>query len=120
MKKRTFVVILLLVSGLALSIRCLPIIPMRFVYNVWIDHEQRLVCCFPRELDNYSIGRLVKILTDNGERYCVSGKTILIPLWLWLDKELLWNYTTKAGMPYPDSGYIRDDEYNLWKRNDNN
>ena len=62
MKKRTFVVILLLVSGLALSIRCLPIIPMRFVYNVWIDHEQRLVCCFPRELDNYSIGRLVKIL----------------------------------------------------------
>jgi len=94
----------------------IPICPMRPVFNIWVGHEQKLVMASSTHLSSHNIELLTKVLANNDEPYCIVGNKVMITFRLFFDKELLWNYTIKLGMPYPDDNYYHDGEYNLWRR----
>ena len=89
---------------------------MRPVFNVLVGHEQKLVAASSTNLSTHNVELLTKILASNDEPYFIMGNKVMITLKLFFDNELLWNYTTKSGMPYPDNNYYHDGEYNLWRR----
>ena len=94
----------------------IPICPLRPVFNVLVGHQQKLVVAASANLSPNNVKVLTKILVNNDEAYCIMGNKIMITPKLFFDKELLWNYTTKSGMSYPDDNYYHDRKYNLWRR----
>lgn len=94
----------------------IPICQLRPVFNVLVGHEQRLVVAASANLSSHNVKVFTKILAKYDEAYCIMGNKIMITPKLFFDKELLWNYTTKSGMSYPDDNYYHDREYNLWRR----
>jgi len=115
-KKTKLMLIVSPAIGLLLAIawHWLPVCPMKLVFNVWMGHEQVLVGVSCVDLDASVVQSLAKTLASNGEHVFVCGRKVMITPKLFFDNELLWNYTTKSGMLYPDSNYYRDKEHNLW------
>ena len=115
-KKVKIILCLALILGMFMVLWCaIPICPMRPIFNIWVGHEQKLVVASSANLSTQNIELLTKILANNDEPYCIMGNKVMITLKLIFDKELLWNYTTKSGIPYPNDNYYHDGEYNLWR-----
>ena len=115
-KMRIIVFPMLVLGILLVTWYFVPACPMRLVFNVWTEHEQKLIVTAFNGLDPHDIESIAQTLANNDERFFVWGHKVMITPKLFFDKELLWNYTTKSGMPYPDGDYYHDKEYNIWKQ----
>lgn len=93
----------------------IPVCPMRAVFNVWVEHEQKLIAVSSENLNAPNVEALVETLASNEEQFLICGNKVMVTPKLFFDKELLWNYTTKSGISYPDVSYYRDHEHNLWR-----
>jgi hypothetical protein len=97
MKRKRKIVIVLLIAFAALMF-CLVFLPIhRFVPLVQDgsgDHNLTQIE-FAKRSD---LDAIADILDRYGERYWRAESSIRIPLALYLDDELRWNFTSKAGL----------------------
>lgn len=114
-KRIRIVSIAVLIGALFVMWQWVPICPVRPVFNVWVDHEQHLVSS-SCQLGEQEINLLANILECDDQIFFISKRMIFVTPKLLFDKELIWNYTSKAGVAFPDSNYVLDREYNIWKR----
>lgn len=114
-KRKRVVSIAILIDGLLTLWYWMPIFPVRPVFNVWINYEQHLVSTSCR-LSKQDIDSLTSILKRDNQIFFVGKSMIFVTPKLLFDKELIWNYTSKAGIAFPDSNYALDYEYNIWRR----
>ena len=95
--KRSIIVLILFGISALLSIVFLPIFP--FVPLELNEGERNVFVKSVSPLDTDRIKNLAMILDHYGERHCVCGQNVRVCLRLFLDKDLMWNYTTKANDP---------------------
>ena len=114
MQKIACVVITLAVLGIA--VYCTPIFPFRAVYYMQRYHHDQELCYMDMPKGKDTLSSVDGVLTNYGESHVLIGNTILIPLKLLLDKDLLRNYTAKAGLLCPDGNYYRHPDVgcDLW------
>ena len=112
--KVVFMMILALVGAMLCVWYFTPISPFIPVFNVWIDHEQHLVSKLCR-LGKQENDSLTKVLESDSQIFLVFNRMIFVTPRLFFDKELIWNYTSKAGIAFPQDNYIRDHKYNIWR-----
>lgn len=114
-----------LIGRLLVSIICVacvamlyfvPLFPYRTVYYIQRNHHDQELCYMGSPVDKESVMAIDRILTEYGERHRIMHNTILISLRLLLDKDLLRNYTAKAGIRCPDINFSRhpDPACDLW------
>lgn len=106
-KKTRIMLIAALIGGLLIMWQWLPICPISPVFNVWTEHEQHLVSISYR-LNKQDIDSLTRILESDNHIFHICNSMIFVAPKLFFDEELIWNYTSKAGIAFPDDNYILD------------
>jgi hypothetical protein len=73
-------------------------VPLVQFQPIYLDSRQQLQSSNER-LTREQADKLVTVLHSNGEHYCrSSSNTVLITPALNTEKDLLWNYSSKAGL----------------------
>lgn len=93
-----------------------PLFPFRTVYYIQRYHHDQELCYMGYLVDHEAVMAIDRILTEYGEKHLIMHNTILISLRLLLDRDLLRNYTAKAGIRCPDNNFTRhpDPACDLW------
>jgi hypothetical protein len=94
-KRKIVTVLLIAIAALMFCLACLPIyrfVPL--VHDGSGDHNLTQIELAKRS----DLDAIADILDRYGERYWRAKSSIRIPLALYLDDELRWNFTSKAGL----------------------
>ena len=116
MSKKLKISFLVLVGLLVLLfVFSLPIFPFVPVYNIKQSGRDQRWCRMSSKLTDHALLAVRSVLADGFERfvYLRSMHQVLIPFQLFVDTEMLGNYTFKAGLVCPCSKYEMN-PYGLW------
>lgn len=93
-----------------------PVFPFRPVFYIQKRNQDQKLCYMNMPPNDGLISKIEDILSCYNERHIRIKNTIYIPFRLLVDKDSLRNYTSKAGVPCPDSRFSRyhDADYDLW------
>lgn len=116
-RKRPKVLAVAIILGIGfLLLYFTPLFPFRAVYYIQKYHHDQELCYMDIPEDIGVVSAIDRILVENRESHLIICDKILIPLKLLLDKDLLRNYTSKAGVQCPDTNFRRhpNPESDLW------
>lgn len=112
--KMMIIIFFLLIIPLAIWY-WLPICPIRLFFYVEKEQEQKIIEINYNDIYDFNAEPLVKILSYYKEPFFMYKNNVMITPKLYFDRELLWNYTTKSKIPFPDSDYYQDEMLNIWR-----
>ena len=105
---RKFIFVTVMVVIIVLILYYAPVFPLMTVYYIQRHHHDQELCYIGSPKTSNEVSAMSEILHEYGESHVILCSKILIPLRLLVDKDLLRNYTKKAGLPCPDKSFVSE------------
>ena len=105
------------IMTVALVLLWVPLFPLKTVYYIQRKHHDQELCYIWSPRNPIEVAAMSRTLHEYGERHFVVRDRIFISFMLFIDKDLLRNFTSKAGLACPDNRFVLDSNYpecDLW------
>ena len=115
-KKRGAFLVAMSLLALVVIMNLAPLFPFIPVFCVKKRMSDFELCRVKYALNDSEMSALTNILSNYNEPFLVKGSTITIQLRLFIDKELMWNYTSKAKLKHPSKRFVPDSDpwHHVW------